>query len=282
MNLFLKLITILLFITILSCSKKIEVEKIKEVSIDLQMIEAYEEGMRQLNEGQSLIAVKKFNEAELLFPQSKWAPRSALMSAYSYYDFSFYNDAISEVDRFLKTYPNSKRKDYAYYLKAMSYYNQIVDEKKDLGPIIQAKKNFEFIISEYPDTEYAMDASFKLELIEEISAAKEMHIGRFYLKKEKWIPAINRFKKVIKDYDRSIYAEEALHRLVEVHYRIGLLEESKKYAILLGYNYQSGEWYQNSYRVFNKNYEKISDKNKKKNNKSILKRISSILAKDNE
>ena len=282
MNLFLKLIIILLFISIASCSKKIEVEKIKEVSVDLQMIEAYEEGMNRLNEGQSLMAVRKFNEAELLFPQSKWAPRSALMSAYSYYDFSFYNDAIREVDRFLQTYPNSKRKDYAYYLKAMSYYNQIVDEKKDLGPIIQAKQNFQFIISEYPDTEYAMDASFKLELIEEILAAKEMHIGRFYLKKEKWIPAINRFKRVIKDYDRTIYAEEALHRLVELHYRIGLLDESKKYAILLGYNYQSGEWYENSYRVFNKNYEKLTEKNNKKKNKSIIKRITSILAKDNE
>ena len=282
MNLILKLSIILLFLTLMSCSKKIEVEQIKEVSVDLQMIEAYEEGMKQLNLGQSLIAVKKFNEAELLFPQSKWAPRSALMSAYAYYDYSFYNDAIDEVNRFLKTYPNSKRKDYAHYLKAMSFYNQIVDEKKDLGPILEAKQSFQFIITEYPESEYAMDASFKLELIEEILAAKEMHIGRFYLKKEKWIPAINRFKKVIEDYDRSIYAEEALHRLVEVHYRIGLLEESKKYAILLGYNYQSGEWYQNSYRVFNKNYEKISDKKKKKNNKSILKRISSILAKDNE
>ena len=282
MNLILKLSIILLFLTVMSCSKKIEVEQIKEVSVDLQMIEAYEEGMKQLNLGQSLIAVKKFNEAELLFPQSKWAPRSALMSAYAYYDYSFYNDAIDEVNRFLKTYPNSKRKDYAHYLKAMSFYNQIVDEKKDLGPILEAKQSFQFIITEYPESEYAMDASFKLELIEEILAAKEMHIGRFYLKKEKWIPAINRFKKVIEDYDRSIYAEEALHRLVEVHYRIGLLEESKKYAILLGYNYQSGEWYQNSYRVFNKNYEKISDKKKKNNNKSILKRISSILAKDNE
>ncbi len=282
MNLFLKLSIILLFISVTSCSKTIEVEEIKEVSVDLQMIEAYDEGMKQLNEGQSLIAVKKFNEAELLFPQSKWAPRSALMSAYAYYDFSFYSDAISEVDRFLKTYPNSKRKDYAYYLKAMSFYNQIVDEKKDLGPILEAKQNFQFIISEYPESEYAMDASFKLELIEEILAAKEMHIGRFYLKKEKWIPAINRFKKVIKDYDRTIYAEEALHRLVEVHYRVGLLEESKKYAILLGYNYQSGEWYENSYRVFNKNYKKLTEKKKKKSNKSILKRITSMLAKDNE
>ena len=282
MNLILKLSIILLLIAPLSCSKKIQVDEIKEVSVDLQMKEAYEEGMRQLNEGQSLIAVKKFNEAELLFPQSKWAPRSALMSAYAYYDFSFYSDAISEVDRFLKTYPNSKRKDYAHYLKAMSFYNQIVDEKKDLGPIVEAKRNFQFIISKYPNSEYAVDASFKLELIEEILAAKEMHIGRFYLKKEKWIPAINRFKRVIKDYDRTIYAEEALHRLVEVHYRIGLLEESKKYAILLGYNYQSGEWYENSYRVFNKNYEKMTEKKKENNNKSILKRFTSILSQDNE
>ena len=282
MNLIVKLSIVLLLIAPLSCSKKIAIEEIKEVSVDLQMIEAYEEGMRQLNEGQSLIAVKKFNEAELLFPQSKWAPRSALMSAYAYYNFSFYSDAISEVDRFLKTYPNSKRKDYAHYLKAMSFYNQIIDEKKDLGPIIEAKQNFQFIISTYPNSEYAMDASFKLELIEEILAAKEMHIGRFYLKKEKWIPAINRFKKVIKDYDRTIYAEEALHRLVEVHYRIGLLEESKKYAILLGYNYQSGEWYENSYRVFNKNYEKLTKKKKENNNKSIIKKFTSILTKDNE
>ena len=132
-----------------------------------------------------------------------------------------------KLNRSINTYPNSKRKDYAHYLRAMSYYNQIVDEKKDLGPILEAKENFQFIITEYPDTEYAMDASFKLELIEEILAAKEMHIGRFYLKKEKWIPAINRFKKVINDYERTIYAEEALHRLVEVHYRIGLLEGQK-------------------------------------------------------
>ena len=181
MKLFLKLSLILLLFYFSSCSKKIEVEEIKEVSVDLQMIEAYQEGIRQLNEGQSLIAVKKFNEAELLFPQSKWAPRAALMSAYAYYDFSFYNDAISEINRFINTYPNSKRQDYAHYLRAMSYYNQIVDEKKDLGPIIEAKENFQFIITEYPDTEYAMDASFKLELIEEILAAKRAGIKKIIL-----------------------------------------------------------------------------------------------------
>ena len=282
MSLFLRLIIISLLIVPIGCKKKELVDEIKETSLDLQMIDAYNEGMKQLELGQSLLAAKKFNEAELFFPQSKWAPRAALMSAYSYYDFTYYQEAIDEVDRFLKTYPNNNRKSYAYYIKAMSYYNQIVDEKKDLGPIIEAKKNFQFIISEYPNTEYAMDANFKLELIEEVLAAKEMYIGRFYIKKEKWIPAINRFKKVIEDYERTIYAEEALHRLVEIYYRIGFVEESKKYALLLGYNYQSGEWYENSYRVFNKNYKKIRKKRENKKNNSLIKRIKSLLVNDNE
>lgn len=283
MNLFVRLFIILLVILPTACNKKQElVDPIKDTSLDLQMIEAYKKGMEELNKGQALIAAKKFNEAEILFPQSQWAPRSALMSAYSYFDFGYYGESIDEVNRFLKTYPNSDRKNYAYYLKAMSYYNQIVDEKKDLGPIIEAKESFQLIILQYPNSEYAMDAEFKLELIEEILAAKEMYIGRFYLKKEKWIPAINRFKKVVEDYETTIFAEEALHRLVEVYYKIGLVEESKKYAITLGYNYQSGEWYENSYQVFNKNYKKIRKKKQDKKSKSLIKKIRSIIVNDNE
>ena len=283
MNLFVRLFIILLVILPTACNKKQElVDPIKDTSLDLQMIEAYKKGMEELNKGQALIAAKKFNEAEILFPQSQWAPRSALMSAYSYFDFGYYGESIDEVNRFLKTYPNSARKNYAYYLKAMSYYNQIVDEKKDLGPIIEAKESFQLIILQYPNSEYAMDAEFKLELIEEILAAKEMYIGRFYLKKEKWIPAINRFKKVVEDYETTIFAEEALHRLVEVYYKIGLVEESKKYAITLGYNYQSGEWYENSYQVFNKNYKKIRKKKQDKKSKSLIKKIRSIIVNDNE
>ena len=283
MNLFVRLFIILLVILPTACNKKQElVDPIKDTSLDLQMIEAYKKGLEELEKGQALIAAKKFNEAEILFPQSQWAPRSALMSAYSYFDFGYYGESIDEVNRFLKTYPNSDRKNYAYYLKAMSYYNQIVDEKKDLGPIIEAKESFQLIILQYPNSEYAMDAEFKLELIEEILAAKEMYIGRFYLKKEKWIPAINRFKKVVEDYETTIFAEEALHRLVEVYYKIGLVEESKKYAITLGYNYQSGEWYENSYQVFNKNYKKIIKKRQNKKSKSLIKRIRSIIVNDNE
>ena len=283
MNLFVRLFLILLIILPTACNKKQElVDPIKDTSVDLQMIEAYKKGLEELEKGQSLIAAKKFNEAEILFPQSQWAPRSALMSAYSYYDFGYYGESIDEVNRFLKTYPNSDIKNYAYYLKAMSYYNQIVDEKKDLGPIIEAKESFQLIILQYPNSEYAMDAEFKLELIEEILAAKEMHIGRFYLKKEKWIPAINRFKKVVEDYETTIFGEEALHRLVEVYYKIGLVEESKKYAITLGYNYQSGEWYENSYQVFNKKYKKIRKKEQNKKSKSLIKRIRSIIVNDNE
>ena len=176
MNLFVRLFIILLVILPAACNKKQElVDPIKDTSLDLQMIEAYKKGLEELENGQALIAAKKFNEAEILFPQSQWAPRSALMSAYSYFDYGFYLESIDEVNRFLKTYPTSDRKNYAHYLKAMSYYNQIVDEKKDLGPIIEAKESFQLIISQYPNSEYAMDAEFKLELIEEILAAIEMH-----------------------------------------------------------------------------------------------------------
>ena len=272
MNLFVRLFIILLVILPTACNKKQElVDPIKDTSLDLQMIEAYKKGLEELEKGQALIAAKKFNEAEILFPQSQWAPRSALMSAYSYFDFGYYVESIDEVNRFLKSYPNSNRKNYAYYLKAMSYYNQIVDEKKDLGPIIEAKESFQLIILQYPNSEYAMDAEFKLELIEEILAAKEMHVGRFYLEKEKWIPAINRFKNILKNFDTTIYTEEAIHRLVEIHYKIGLEAEARKYASLLSYNYLSREWYEKSYKIFNKKYETRKLKKEKDKNGLIKK-----------
>ena len=276
---------IFLFLIVLvlgnSCSKEnIQQSTIKEKSLDLQVLEAYQGGLEALDGGDVLYAAKKFNEAEILFPQSEWAPKAALMAAYSYYMQDYYGDSIAELERFIKVYPLHKDLVYAYYLLSVCYYEQIVDEKKDLQAILQAKKNFQIIIKNYPDTEYAMDAEFKIDLINDILAAKEMYIARYYFDKKKWIPAINRFRKITDEYDTTIYAEEALHRLVEAHYTLGLIDEAEKYAQLLGYNYQSSKWYENSYSLFNKNYEikkKERFKTYKKKSNSFLKKFKSLI-----
>ena len=272
MKIFIRTIFIILTLFLISCSGKEKVSIIKEKDIELQMIDSYREGMKAFNDGDVLFAAQKFNEAELLYPQSDWAPRSALMAAYSYYSQDYYGDAIYELKRFLKTYPYDPRVDYAHFLLAMCHYEKIVDEKKDLGPLVEAEKKFIFIIEKYPNTDFALDAQFKLDLIYDILASKEMYIGKHYVKKEKWIPAINRFKKIVNDYETTIYVEEALHRLVEIYYKLGLLDQSKKYASLLGYNYQSSEWYAESYRVFNINYEDPRKKIKKKKKGNFITR----------
>ena len=271
------LIFVIFYLFLNSCSKEeLKSEVIEEKEISLQMIDAYEEGLIALEDQDGLTAAKKFSEAELLFPQSKWAPRASLMAAYSYYSYNYYQDAIYELERFLKTYPDHPSTDYAYYLLGISYYDQIVDETKDLGAITKSKKYFEYVINNFPNTDYAIDSKFKLDLIEEVLASKEMYLARYYFDKQKWIPSINRFKNVVQNYNDSIFIEEALYRLVEIHYIIGSEEEAKKYAYLLGYNYQSSEWYEKSYKVFNKNYKapKIQLKNNK-NNKSLIEKIKS-------
>ena len=275
---------LLIIIFSISCSKETTKKSIiNEKSLELQVLEAYEEGMDSLKQGDVIFAAKKFNEAEILFPQSKWAPKSALMAAYSYYSQDYYGDAIAELQRFLRIYPFYENLDYAYYLLAVCYYEQIIDEKKDLQSIVNAKNTFIYVIRNYPNTEYALDAEFKIDLINDTLASKEMYIGRYYFDKKKWIPAINRFRTVIDDYETTIYTEEALHRLVEVYYTIGLTAEAEKYAKVLGYNYQSSEWYEKSYSVFNKMYEKNKKKRIKKEkqkNSAILKRFKSLFDQD--
>jgi outer membrane protein assembly factor BamD len=274
---------IALFAILISCSKEeIKESIIKEKSLDLQVLEAYQEGVKSLETGDVLYAAKKFNEAETLFPQSEWAPKSALMAAYAYYTQDYYSDTIAELERFIRVYPLSKNLDYVYYLLGISYYEQIVDEKKDLQSIIKAKEYFKIVSKNYPNTNYSLDAEYKIDLVNDTLASKEMYIGRYYFDKKKWIPAINRFRTVIDDYDTTIYAQEALHRLVEVHYILGLKDEAKKYAKLLGYNYQSSKWYEKSYSVFDKEYKenvKKRDKKRSKKNKT-LKKIKSLFSLD--
>ena len=270
MNNFIKILLLILVVVLISCSKKEKISVIQEKDIETQMIEAFREGHEELNKGDVLYAAKKFNEAELLYPQSAWAPKAALMAAYSYYSQSYYGDTIYELERYLKTYPKHENIDYAHFMLAMCYYDTVVDEKRDLEPLLKAKKQFIFVMDNYPKTDFAMDSKYKLDLIYERLAAKEMFIGNHYLKKRKWIAAINRYKKVVEDYNTTVYVEEALHRLVEIHYTIGLTQESKKYAKVLGYNYQSSEWYKKSYKVFNKNYEVKKKEVKKKRKKGLI------------
>jgi len=272
-----KLVLIILsLIFFYSCSKEIEnVKLIKETDQKIEMISAYENGMNFFEIGDYFAASKKFLEAEILFPQSQWAPKSVLMASYSYYMQSYYSLAIENIKRYFKTYPNDKNKAYAHYLLAICYYETIEGEKKDLAPLILSKKEFDFVIQNFPNSDYAYDAKFKIDLINDILAAKEVYIGRHYIKKKKWIPALNRFKNVLKEYETTIHVEEAIHRLVEIYYKLGMEEESLKYASLLGYNYNSGEWYKETYKIFNRKY-KISVPENKKEKSKILSRIKSL------
>tara|TARA_Y100000591_G_scaffold304542_1_gene301285 strand:- start:321 stop:1154 length:834 start_codon:yes stop_codon:yes gene_type:complete len=274
-----KIRIIIIFLTLIflySCSKEVEeIKLIKESSQNEEMISAYKKGMTLLDSGDYFSASKKFLEVEVLLPQSQWAPKSVLMASYSYYLQNYYSLAIENLKRYFQTYPKDKNMAYAHYLLAMCYYETIEGEKKDLAPLILSKKELNFIIENYPDTDYAYDARFKIDLINDILAAKEVYIGRHYIKKKKWIPAINRFKNVLNSYETTDHVEEAIHRLVEIYYILGMEEESLKYASLLGYNYNSGEWYKETYKIFNKEY-KVNIPKKKKEKSKILSKIKNL------
>ena len=263
---YLKKILIILIFFLTSCSSnKEKISILENENMELQMIDAYKEGYEELKKGDVIYAAKKFNEAELLFPQSEWAPKSVLLSAYAFYSQNYYDDSISELERFFKKYPKHKNIDYAHFLYAMCYYENIVDEKKDLEPLLISKSKFEYIVENYPDTDFAQDSQYKINLIKDVLASKEMYLGKYYLKKKKWVAAINRFKNILEEYETTIYVEEAIHRLVETNYKIGLIEESEKYASLLGYNYQSSQWYEQTYKIFNQDYEASFEIKKEKN-----------------
>ena len=238
---------------------------VNEPNNEEKAADIYAEAVKALDEGDAYYAGNKFKEVEKLVPQSRWAEKASLMASYAQYARNSYSDAVFALERHIKNYPADKNIPYAHYLIAICYYEQILDEKKDLQPLLKAKKKFEFIVKTYPNTDYSTDSKFKLDLITDQLAAKEMSIARYYMKTQKWIPALNRLKVVVEKYDKTVFIEEALHRLVEVYYRLGLEDEAKQAAAILGYNYQSGEWYKKSYKVFNKKYKsKKIDKGKGK------------------
>lgn len=258
------LIFILSVFLLFSCAGKNEGKIVSEPTEEEEILNIYAEAVEALKKGDAFYAGQKFKEVENLMPQGEWASKASLMASYSDYSRNSYSSAIFGLERHINNYPADKNIPYAHYLIAICYYEQILDEKKDLAPLIKAKEKFEFIISTYPDTDYGTDARYKMELIIDQLAAKEMSIARFYMQTEKWIPALNRLKVVVQDYDTTVFVEEALHRLVEVYYRLGLEEEAKQAASILGYNYKSGEWYKRSYKIFNKEYKAKKVKKKKK------------------
>ena len=278
MNNIFKTLLLLIVLTLLSCAKDQiqEVSKIKEINQEMEMINSYKEGLENLEKRDYFFASKKFLEAELLYPQSQWAAKSALMASYSFYLQDFYAEALDNLKRYILTYPKDKNMAYARFLIAICYYESVVDEKRDTDALINAKEKFEFVLKNYPNSDFALDAKFKLDLIDALLASKEMYLGRYYFEKKKWIASINRFLNVVNYYNETIYAEEALYRLVEMYYILGLDSESKKYAQLLGYNYNSSEWYKKSYKLFNASYKK-EEKIIKSRKNGILQKVKSLL-----
>ena len=259
---------IIIFLVI-SCSKK---EPELNIPPDReQSFETYKEAVKRMNAGDYFYAAKKFSEAEAILPTIELSAKASSMSSYCYYLINFYPEATANLERYIKQYPTDKNVAYAHYLIAITLYEQILDEKKDIKPLIESKKKIQYFLKNFSDTEYALDLSFKLDLITNQLAAKEMYIAKYYISTQKWIPAINRLKVIVEEYDETVFIEEALHRLVEIYYRVGLLEEAKSVAVILGYNYNSSEWYAQSYKVLNKSY-KLPKKNNIKKVDGLIKR----------
>ena len=264
------IILFLILIFSFSCSKK-EVETNIPTSKD-KAFQTYQEAVIAMNNGEYFFASKKFKEAEEIMPKIEFAAKSSIMASYCLYLINFYDEANLYLERFVKRYPVDKNVPYAYYLLALNSYEQILDEKLDVTPLITSKKKIKIFIKKYPDTEYALDLKFKLDLINNQIAAKEMYVAKYYMKSKKWIPAINRLKLIVNDYNETIFIEEALHRLVEVYYEVGLNDEANAAAVLLGYNYNSSTWYEQSYKIINSDYKIKKPKNKKSNSFGLIKR----------
>ena len=261
--------SLLLILLLVSCAKKEP-----EINIPADQdksFEIYKEAVEAMNRGDYFYASKKFSEAEPIMPKIEFSAKASLMSSYCLYLINFYPEATANLERFINQYPADKNVAYAHYLIAIVLYEQILDEKKDINPLIQSKEKIEFFLKNFPDTEYALDLKFKMDLINNQLAAKEMYVAKYYIATQKWIPAINRLKIIVEDFSETVFIEEALHRLVEVYYTVGLENEAKAAAAILGYNYNSSEWYAQSYKVLNKTY-RIPKKSDIKKNDGLIKR----------
>lgn len=250
---FLISLTIVLSASVSSCSwfssDEEEDKKSAEEILSKPADVMYKEAMDLRNSGKLTKAVEMFQEIERLYPFSAYANKAKVSAAYSQYQDEEYDKAIDIIDEFVSLNPGNDEVSFMYYLKAICYYDRIQDVKRDQEITIKAQAAFNELINRFADSKYARDSKLKLDLINDHLAAKEMEVGRFYLKQKNYIAAINRFKEVVKKYDNTQQIEEALYRLTETNYLLGFEDEALKYATVLGYNYPSSPWYKSAYAL---------------------------------
>ena len=231
-----------------ACGSSGKKEKLAYVERPVESL--YSQATNELERRRYERAIAFFEEVERQHPYSAWARRAMLMKAFTYYSDNEYEDAITAIDQFVALHPGNKDVSYAYYLKAMCFYERIRDVGRDQDFTNNAVTALTDVVRRYPDTEYARDARLKLDLTYDHLAGKEMYVGRFYMRYNKHISAINRFKRVLEQYQTTSHVPEALHRLVESYLDLGIVEEARSAAAVLGYNYPGSRWYQDTYKLF--------------------------------
>jgi len=236
-------------LTMSACSTLGSNKKEKLAYVERPAEQIYRQGFEEMEQGDWDRAKLFFNEVERQHPFSKWARRSMLMTAYANYKSTNYEEAVATAQRFIGLHPGSDSAPYAYYLIAMSYYDQIYDVGRDQETTVNAEAALQQVVRRYPESDYAADARLKLELTHDHLAGKEMAVGRFYLKQNQQLAAIGRFKNVVRDYETTSQTEEALHRLVEAYVGLGIIGEAKMVGSVLGYNHPTSPWYADSYQL---------------------------------
>ncbi|HTH15465.1 MAG TPA: outer membrane protein assembly factor BamD [Magnetospirillum sp.] len=226
-----------------ACSEK------KDDYVERPVEELYNEAMDLIDKNEYLKASKAFEEVERQHPYSAWATKAQLMAGYALYERNKYDDAIVQLDRFIQLHPGNKDAPYAYYLKGLCYYEQNTDVRRDQKMTEQAMKSLQEIIDRFPASTYAKDARLKVDLARDHMAGKEMAIGRYYQSKGQWLAALNRFKAVVDNFQTTTHVPEALHRMVEIYLTLGLNDEAKHTAAMLGHNFPGSEWYEDTYSL---------------------------------
>lgn len=226
-------------------------EKAAEVAAKQKPVDIlYNKAAADLDRGNYTEAARGFEDVEREYPYSQWATKAQLMAGYAYYKKLRYDDAILALDRFIELHPSDENIAYAWYLKALCYYEQITDVRRDQRMTQMALESLRQVVNRFPDSKYAKDASLKIDLTMDHLAGKEMEIGRYYLFRKKYQAAINRFQKVVTEYQTTTHVPEALHRITEAYLALGIVDEARKTAAVLGYNYPNSSWYKDSYQLF--------------------------------